>query len=99
MSLIPRVFATFFMLLAGACLRVPPEESGTSSTSVGGSETGETGEPTTTTTMVMGSCGDGVLDEGEECDDGNAVDEDGCPSGGKGGCKSAVCGDGVVWEV
>jgi cysteine-rich repeat protein len=82
------------LLIVGACLRVPAEESGTSSTSVGGSETGETSEPTTTT---VGSCGDGMLDEGEECDDGNEVDEDGCPSGAVGGCKAAVCGDGVVW--
>jgi cysteine-rich repeat protein len=34
----------------------------------------------------------------EGCDDGNAVEEDACPSGGVGQCKAAaVCGDGFVW--
>jgi cysteine-rich repeat protein len=37
-------------------------------------------------------CGDGVVDPGEECDDGNADPTDGClPS-----CKLAQCGDGIV---
>ncbi len=27
---------------------------------------------------IVSSCGDGQLDEGEDCDDGNAVDSDGC---------------------
>ncbi len=35
-----------------------------------------TGNPTTGETPA--SCGDAVLDEGEACDDGNAVDADGC---------------------
>lgn len=39
------------------------------------------------------SCGDGVLDEGEECDDGNADDTDGCLVT----CVAARCGDGVTW--
>ncbi len=29
---------------------------------------------------VAGVCGDGVLDAGEGCDDGNTVDGDGCSS-------------------
>jgi len=37
------------------------------------------------------SCGNGVLDAGEECDDGNTLDGDGCQSG----CVLPVCGDGV----
>ena len=36
------------------------------------------------------SCGDGTVDEGEECDDGNDVDTDACLST----CVNAVCGDG-----
>jgi uncharacterized repeat protein (TIGR01451 family) len=35
-------------------------------------------------------CGDGVLDPGEECDDGNNVDGDGCSAD----CKIEYCGDG-----
>lgn len=38
------------------------------------------------------TCGDGVENEGEECDDGNDDDTDAClPS-----CRRAVCGDGAV---
>jgi len=34
-------------------------------------------------------CGNGVLDAGETCDDGNTVDDDGCSSA----CQLEVCGD------
>jgi cysteine-rich repeat protein len=37
-------------------------------------------------------CGDAYLDEGEECDDGNAIDGDECLPN----CREPVCGDGVV---
>ncbi|MBX7147805.1 DUF4215 domain-containing protein [bacterium] len=37
-----------------------------------------------------GVCGDGHLDVGEECDDGNNIDGDGCPSN----CRPS-CGDGT----
>jgi cysteine-rich repeat protein len=39
------------------------------------------------------TCGDGAVDTGEECDDGNEVDTDACTSE----CLDAVCGDGFVW--
>ncbi|MFA6603612.1 MAG: IPT/TIG domain-containing protein [Patescibacteria group bacterium] len=38
-----------------------------------------------------GSCGDGVKNTGEQCDDGNSDAADGCVN-----CKNAVCGDGFV---
>jgi len=40
------------------------------------------------------SCGDGVTDDslGEECDDGNLVDGDGCDSN----CTTTRCGNGIV---
>jgi cysteine-rich repeat protein len=39
-------------------------------------------------------CGNGNVDGGEECDDGNDEETDDClPT-----CSSATCGDGVVWE-
>jgi cysteine-rich repeat protein len=38
------------------------------------------------------NCGNGVLDDGESCDDGNQVDEDAC----LGTCQPNVCGDGFV---
>jgi len=37
-------------------------------------------------------CGDGILDAGEACDDGNTVSTDAC----KANCTLNVCGDGVV---
>jgi cysteine-rich repeat protein len=39
-------------------------------------------------------CGDGIVNLGEECDDGNAVNTDACLDT----CKSATCGDGFVQE-
>jgi cysteine-rich repeat protein len=38
------------------------------------------------------TCGDGVPNPGEECDDGNPVDADGCDSN----CTTTRCGNGVV---
>ncbi|MHC5112045.1 MAG: DUF4215 domain-containing protein, partial [Planctomycetota bacterium] len=40
------------------------------------------------------TCGDGILDFGEECDDGNNDDGDGC----QGNCKNPICGDGILDE-
>ena len=42
-------------------------------------------------------CGDGVVQSefGEECDDGNSVDDDYCSSS----CKKGYCGDGIVQTV
>jgi cysteine-rich repeat protein len=37
-------------------------------------------------------CGDGTLDLGEDCDDGNNVDGDGC----RGDCTLEICGDGTL---
>lgn len=39
----------------------------------------------------LASCGNGVLDPGEQCDDANAIDTDGCVA-----CLYARCGDGAV---
>jgi cysteine-rich repeat protein len=42
--------------------------------------------------MPPASCGDGVVDPGETCDDANGDDGDACPSS----CQAAYCGDGYV---
>jgi cysteine-rich repeat protein len=41
-----------------------------------------------------GFCGDGDVDPGEECDDGNSVETDSC----RNDCTVARCGDGVVHQ-
>src|SRR5262245_22524726 len=38
-----------------------------------------------------GVCGDGMVDMGEECDDGNPDDTDACTNA----CLNAICGDGI----
>lgn len=43
-------------------------------------------------TGVPGTCGDGRVDSGEDCDDGNEDDDDACLST----CVAASCGDGFV---
>jgi len=40
------------------------------------------------------TCGNGALDLGEECDDGNTVTDDGCTNA----CKLPVCGDGIIQD-
>jgi formylglycine-generating enzyme required for sulfatase activity len=42
------------------------------------------------------SCGNGVQEAGETCDDGNGVLTDACPDGENGTCRLAECGDGFV---
>ncbi len=65
----------------------------TTSTSTGttdsdASDTSSSG-PATTSTGPAPACGDGQQDPGEDCDDGNAQDDDACVA-----CVAATCGDG-----
>ena len=41
---------------------------------------------------IIGDCGNGVLDSGEECDDGNVLNGDGCSAT----CVREGCGNGIV---
>jgi cysteine-rich repeat protein len=52
-------------------------------------EPGDTGPE-----LPSSTCGNGILEPGEECDDGNDDDSDACP----GSCRDARCGDGYRWE-
>jgi len=45
-----------------------------------------------TNKCALASCGDGVVQDGEDCDDGNQDDTDDCLST----CKTPSCGDGAV---
>ncbi|MBK7829471.1 DUF4215 domain-containing protein [Nannocystis sp.] len=62
------------------------------STSGDPSSTG--GESTDASTGGAGVCGDGEVQPGEDCDDGNAENTDACVDG----CKAAACGDGFVQD-
>lgn len=44
----------------------------------------------------LGYCGDGVLDTGEACDDGDMVSDERPNACRETGCREAYCGDGVV---
>ncbi|MCB9754134.1 MAG: DUF4215 domain-containing protein [Myxococcales bacterium] len=69
----------------------PSDGTTAGTTSGGGSESDGSTEPVATTTAA--SCGDGQLDPGEDCDDGDDVDGDGCEAD----CTlTPECGDGVV---
>lgn len=48
--------------------------------------------------LKPGLCGNGVINDGEGCDDGNSDINDDCPSGPEGSCHVAFCGDGYVNE-
>jgi len=66
-----------------------------SSADPGTGESGESGEPDTGSSSGDtggAACGNGALEAGEECDDGNADDTDACT----GLCTLAKCGDGFV---
>jgi hypothetical protein len=68
----------------------------TTSTTVTTTTTSTTTSVTTTTTLTtqsMGVCGDGTVDDGEECDDGEGNgDNAACTSA----CALAICGDGKI---
>ena len=45
-------------------------------------------------TIILDSCGNGVIDGSEQCDDGNTNDGDDCLST----CRNAVCGDSLIHD-
>ncbi|MBK7154446.1 MAG: hypothetical protein IPH72_22130 [Sandaracinaceae bacterium] len=47
--------------------------------------------------VVMPLCGNGVVDSGEACDDGNGILADACPDGPTGTCQAASCNDGFMY--
>ncbi len=49
-------------------------------------------------TCELENCGNGTVETGEDCDDGNDDNTDACPDGTGGTCLDAVCGDGFIWD-
>lgn len=56
---------------------------------------GPLGSPTCSPLCLLVACGNGILEPGEACDDGNIVSNDGCSSA----CLLENCGDGIVQPV
>jgi cysteine-rich repeat protein len=81
---------------AGSTGPATGETTGTSAPDTTGSSSGGTsdgsGEGPTGSSGAAAVCGDGVVDDGEACDDGNDADDDDCLAA----CVAAACGDGVV---
>ena len=50
------------------------------------------GSMTAAATACVSNCGNGQVDAGEQCDDGNQDNTDACLNS----CQSAACGDGVT---
>lgn len=73
------------------------DADGGSAVDEGASEDGGAGSGAATggPDLPQGECGDGVVQVGEGCDDGNAIDHDLCTNM----CQLAECGDGIVSEV
>jgi cysteine-rich repeat protein len=69
----------------GTCLHTPKEPP---ETCANGTKVCKAG------TCVNPGCGDGILDAGEECDDGNSSNFDSCTNE----CKKAKCGDGFIQD-
>jgi cysteine-rich repeat protein len=64
----------------------------TTTTTVVASTTTTTSTPASTTTTLPPTCGNGVIEPGEQCDDGNTVPCDGCSAT----CQIEEVGNGVV---
>ncbi len=50
------------------------------------------GRPAVLARYLAGTCGNGVSEPGESCDDGNAISDDGCDAN----CTPTGCGNGIV---
>jgi cysteine-rich repeat protein len=92
-------------LFAGGCPDTDPTEDGGSDDEVAGDDTtdddttdsttdDDTTDDTTDDDTTGGEpeCGNGVVEDAEECDDGNTANDDGCSNE----CTLAACGDGIV---
>ncbi len=44
----------------------------------------------------LGGCGDGIVEDNEECDDGNTTDDDGCSATCTNEVTTPICGDGIL---
>lgn len=78
--------------LAGTCTVPGSGSSEGSSTTIESPDPTDSSDDAPPDLPSVPSCGDGFVDEGEECDDGNAVDGDGCN-------RDCVPSGTVVWNA
>jgi cysteine-rich repeat protein len=76
--------------LLGGCTPDPPESMSETDTETGDGD----GDPGDGDGDLEPICGNGVVESGEACDDGNTVETDACTNE----CALASCGDGLVNE-
>lgn len=90
-------FVYLALALAGAtggCFQDPGRAGESSSEGATSNETTQT-ESESSSTTGPGMCGDGVVDQGEECDEGaDNGDNNACTSQ----CRDNVCGDGLLHD-
>ena len=90
-----RLLSIVFLPLAGVACGDDGAAGGGTATGTSGSTTGTTGMTDTGTSTGTGGstgggvCGNGMPEPGEECDDGNAIDDDACSND----CVAATCSD------
>jgi cysteine-rich repeat protein len=89
-----RALALLTFVAVAGCFYNPQGSTGQPSTAT---SDGTTSSPVPTTTAEEPACGNGELEPGEQCDDGNAVDGDGCEAD----CAFTpveLCGNGMLDE-
>ena len=88
------VLTDWFTLTSAPTDSLPTTDPSTDSTITTGTETDTDTTDTTETTIAAPICGDGSVDAGESCDDGDQDNSDDCLET----CEVAFCGDGFVHE-
>lgn len=72
-----------------------PQTSGTSDVSTGGPGSDGSSGPGFDMGVGVGVCGNGITEDGEECDDGGIINGDGCSDVCLTEVQAVVCGDGI----
>lgn len=66
-----------------------------SSTTLLGETSSSSGDGSSSTTVTEPECGNGILESGEECDDGNRINDDFCSNS----CNNPTCTDGILHKM